>query len=238
MNKFISAVAVFAFIVTGQICLAAEISCSAKDAACREFSKFTAAGQFEKLIARVDAKKIYSDNAKGLIGQAYLMLANKEGNTPEQKEQLCLKALEYGAAPAYMGLYFIYTGKDPEKALGFLKQYIATQPQDSAPYVLLGESEMKKKNYQAANTYLREARKAARGRSNNLDWMQFQTSYLTGDYRTASSLLESSFAQGKTVGDLKALISDPRFSDIGKRSEFKKFFPMINGTSTAGLYTR
>jgi hypothetical protein len=51
-------------------------------------------------------------------------------------------------------------------------------------------------------------------------------------------MLDSSFAQGKTVGDLKSLVSDPRFSDIGKNQQFRKFFPIINGTTTARLYAR
>ncbi len=51
-------------------------------------------------------------------------------------------------------------------------------------------------------------------------------------------MLNSAFTQGKTVGDQKALSSPPQFSDMGKRSEFKKFFPIINGTTTAQTYAR
>ena len=53
---------------------------------------------------------------------------------------------------------------------------------------------------------------------------------------TACSMLNSAFTQGKAVGDQKALSSPPQFSDMGKRSEFKKFFPIINGTTTAQTY--
>lgn len=234
----ISRLAVIAILLIGHSIAFAETSCSSKDTACKEFAIFYNAGQFEKLIAGVDTRQAYSKDTKGLIGQAYLMLAGKEGNTPEQKEQFCLKALEYGANSAYMGLYYLYSQKDREAALGFLKQYIATGPNNSVPYVILGEAEMGKKNYSAANAYLREAKKLTSGASKDLDWTLFQANYLTGDYYIASSMLNSAFAQGKTVGDLKALIVDPRFSDMGKRSEFKKFFPIISGTTTARMYAR
>jgi hypothetical protein len=36
------------------------------------------------------------------------------------------------------------------------------------------------------------------------------------------------------VGDLKALVAaDPRFADMGRKSEFRKFFTILNGTTTA-----
>jgi hypothetical protein len=37
-------------------------------------------------------------------------------------------------------------------------------------------------------------------------------------------MFNSAFSQGKTVGDQKSLILDPGFPDMGRRSEFKKFF--------------
>ena len=46
-------------------------------------------------------------------------------------------------------------------------------------------------------------------------------------------MLNSAVSQGKTVGDQKALIVAPRSSDMGKRSEFKQFLLIINGTTTA-----
>ena len=237
--NIISKFAVAAILLMGHsIGLAAETTCSSKDAPCREFAKLAEAGQFEKLIARVDGRKTYSSSARAVIGQAYLMIAGREGNTPAQEEQFCLKALEYGATSAYMGLYFIHAGQNEEKALGYLKQYVATGPKDSVPFVLLGEAEMNRKNYPASYTYLREAKKVARGASVNTDWLLFQASYLTGDYATASTMLDSSFAQGKTVGDLKSLVGDPRFSDMGKHQQFRKFFPIINGTTTARLYAK
>lgn len=214
-------------------------ACGKNDTACREFTKLAEAEQYDKLISKVDPKQKYSDEARKQIGQAYLMVAGRETNTPEQEEQFCLKALEYGATSAYMGLYFIHAGSDTEKALGYLKQYVATKPQDSVPYVLLGEAELEKRNYSVAADLLSEAKKVAHGRSSNLGWLLFQATYLKGDYVKAATLLDESFAHGKTVGDLKSLISaDPRFSEIGKRPEFKRFFTMINGINTPRLSWR
>lgn len=237
--KIVTSLAILAVLLLGAATgMAAETACSSKDAACREFAKLSDAGQFEKLVAKVDAKKTYSADAKALIGQAYLMLAGKEGNSAEQEERFCLKALEYGASAAYMGLYFIHAGTDDQKALGYLKQYVATGPKDGVPYVLLGEAELNSRNYAAAYGYLREAKKVARGASANTDWLLFQASYLTGDYNTASAMLDSAFSLGKTVGDLKTLVLDPRFSDMGTHQQFRKFFPIINGTTTARLYAK
>ena len=168
-------------------------------------------------------------------------LIAKHKLTDEQVEKLqfCLKALEYGASSAYMGLYFIHAGTDVAKALGYLKQYVGTKPQDSVPYVLLGEAAYAQRNYADAKAYLQEAKKVARGKSANVDWLLFQASFLTGDYSLASTMLDSSFAQGKTVGDLKALVSaDTRFAEIGKRSEFRKYMNILNGTTTAKNYLK
>jgi hypothetical protein len=140
-------------------------ACAKNDTACREFAKLSGAEQFEQLVAQVNPKRAYSEGARRYIGEAYLMLAGREANTPEQEEQFCLKALEYGATPAYMGLYFIHAATDTEKALGYLKRYVATKPQDSVPYVILGEAELEKRNYSAASEYLTEAKKVSHGRS-------------------------------------------------------------------------
>jgi hypothetical protein len=115
--------------------------CGEKDAVCLEFAGLYEAEQYDKIIGAIDTKKNYSDASRSIIGQAYLMIAGRETNTPEQEEQFCRKALEYGSTSAYMGLYFIFASKDAETALGFLKQYIATKPKDSVPYVILGEAE-------------------------------------------------------------------------------------------------
>jgi tetratricopeptide (TPR) repeat protein len=232
MKYFIGLSLAVVLIVSGQSgAWAAGNSCSEKDAVCQELAALAAAEQFEKIVEKADAKKTYSEAARSIIGQAYLMVAGRETNTPAQEEQFCLKALEYGATSAYMGLYFINAGQNEEKALDFLRQYIMTRPKDSVPYVLLGESELAKTNYEDANLYLREAKKVARGHSTNLDWMLFQVSYLLGDYAYASTMLDGALTQGQFVNELKSLSSDPRFADISIRPEFKKYVPMLKGTS-------
>lgn len=222
----------FGLIIAGRSgALATEKACTANDAQCKELAKLAAAEQFDRIIEKVDANKKYSEASKSYIGQAYLMIAGRETNTPEQEEQLCLKALEYGATSAYMGLYFIHAGRNPEKAIGFLKQYVATKPQDSVPYVLLGEVEMEKENYETANMYLRAAKSVARGHSTNLDWMLFQVNYLLHDFSYASVMLDGALAQGQFINEFKSLAADPRFADLGNRPEFRKYEPMIKSTS-------
>ena len=176
-------------------------------------------------------RRTYSDASRSIIGQAYLMIAGRETNTPEQEEQYCRKALEYGSTSAYMGLYFIYAAKDTETALGFLKQYIATKPKDSVPYVILGEAELEKKNYQAADVYLREAKKVARGSSANLEWLSFQAGYLTGDYAYAGARLESAIKKPEYEKELRALASDPRFAGMEKRPEFKQYESLLKSAA-------
>lgn len=229
-KHFIGIIMAAGIVISGQSsALATESPCSAQDAACKEFSTLAAAEQYDKIIGKADAAKTYSPAARSYIGQAYLMIAGRENNTPEQEEQFCLKALEYGATSAYMGLYFIHAGRNEEKALGFLRQYIATQPKDSVPYVLLGQAEMDKENYVAANEFLRQARSVARGHSANLDWMLFQANYLLGDYAYASAMLDSALTQDQFAKELKSLSADPRFAGFSLRPEFRQYEPMIKG---------
>lgn len=214
-------------------------ACSRSDAACREFATLAEGGQYETIITKVVSHRTYSAAARSYIGQAYLMLAGRDTNTSEQEEQFCLKALEYGATSAYMGLYFIHADHNAEKALGYLKQYVATKPPDSVPYVLLGAAELENRNYRTAAEYLTTARKVAHGKSSNVDWLLFQASYLSGDDVTAAAMLDDSFAHGKTVGDLRALVAtDPRFAGMAKRNAFRRFFPMIYGITASGLHGR
>lgn len=231
MQKIFIIVMAFGLIVAGRSGVQAAEKCTANDTACREFAKLAEAEQYDRIIEKAGANKTYSEAAKSYIGQAYLMIAGRETNTPEQEEQFCLKALEYGATSAYMGLYFIHAGQNPEKAVGYLKQYVATKPKDSVPYVLLGEAEMEKENYEAANLYLREAKTVARGHSTNLDWMLFQVNYLLGDFAYAGTMLDGALAQGQFTSELKSLAADPRYADFGNRPEFQKYEPMIKGTS-------
>jgi len=220
---FIIVVAVGLFIAVPSGVRAAERPCPEKDEQCSAFARLFEAEQYDKIIGSIDAKKTYSDATRSILGQAYLMIAGRETNTPEQEEQFCRKALEYGSTSAYMGLYFIYASKDTEAALGFLKQYVATKPKDSVPYVILGEAELEKRNYQAADAYLREAKKVARGHSANLDWLSFLAGFLTGDYAYAGAMLESAMKTPEYEKDLRALASDPRFSGMEKRPEFKHY---------------
>jgi hypothetical protein len=234
-KKLIIIIAAFGLIIAGQSGVQAADKCTAKDTACVEFAKFAEAEQYDRIIEKAQGNIKYSEAARSYIGQAYLMVAGRETNTPEQEEQFCLKALEYGATSAYMGLYFIHAGQNPEKALGYLKQYVATNPKDSVPYVLLGEAEMEKENYETANLYLREAKSVARGHSTNLDWMLFQVNYLLGDFAYASVALDGALAQGQFISELKTLAADPRYADFGNRPEFRKYEPMIKGTSAKAV---
>jgi tetratricopeptide (TPR) repeat protein len=202
--------------------------CVKTDTVCREFEQLAETGQFDALIKKIDTTAQYSEDSRRLIGKTYLALAGREEATPEQEEAFCRKALEYGSTQAYMGLYFIHARKDQEKALGFLRQYIETKPVDSVPYVILGESELEKKNYKLADTYLRESKKVARARSARVDWMLFQVSYLLGNYQYAGEIIESAMINGKVDEKLKALGADERFRGIEKRPEFKKFFAATN----------
>lgn len=224
---------VFVLVISGFSELFAGTSaCAKSDAACREFAALSAAGKYQTVIDKVNPKQSYSDAARVLIGNAYLTAAGREGNTPQQTEQLCLKALEYGATPAYMALYSLYAKTDAVKANGYLKQFVETKPQDATPYVLLGEADFKQGNFKSAKEYLHEAKKVSRGNSGDLDWFLFKASYLAGDYTMASVMLDSSFSQGKTAGDLKALVSsDQRFGAMGKQYEFRKFFKILNGVT-------
>jgi tetratricopeptide (TPR) repeat protein len=236
MQKHIVAFSVvFVLVLSGSSELFAGTStCAKSDAVCREFAAFSAAEKYQAIIDKVNPKRSYSDAARALIGNAYLMAAGREDNTPQQKEQLCLNALEYGATSAYMGLYFIYAKTDTVKANGFLKQFVETKPQDPTPYTLLGEAEFKQGNYKTAKEYLHEAKKVTSGKSGDLDWFLFKASFLAGDFAMASMMLDSSFSQGKTAGDLKALVSsDDRFAAMGKQYEFRKFFKILNGVTVA-----
>ena len=218
--------------------LAETRTCGGNDSACREFAALAKTGQYEKIVEKADPKKTYSEAARELIGRSYLVMAGKDGVAPEQQEQLCKKALEYGETSAYMGLYFIHTKIDPDKANGFLKKYVATGPEDSMPYFLLGQAEFDRGNYKGAKEYLKEARKIG-GAKSEVDWLLFKASYLAGDYTTSSEMLDSSFSRGKTVGDLKSLVStDPRFSEMGQQVEFRKFYTILNGRTMPKMQNR
>jgi tetratricopeptide (TPR) repeat protein len=197
--------------------------CADNDMLCKEFETLVQNEQYDKVIGRIDPKMAYSETARQYIGKAYLGLASAESNTPQQEEQYCRKALEYGAVQAYMGLYFITVQDAPEAALGYLRQYVATKPGDSVPYVILGEAELEQRHYKEADTYLRESKKVARARSPRVDFMLFQANYLLGNFADASQMLENALSGGQLDKQMKSLSADARFSGIGNRPEFKKF---------------
>ncbi len=196
--------------------------CTAKDKVCRELESLANAEQFAAIAGKVDKTREYSKESRHYIGRAYLALAAAENNTPEQEEAFCRKALEFGSTQAYMGLYFIYAQKDKAAALGYLRQYIATKPADSVPYVILGESELEKMNYRLADEYLRESKKVARASSPRVDWMLFKANYLLGNYEYASQMFESATQNGRFDDELKSIAADGRFHGIQKRPEFQK----------------
>jgi tetratricopeptide (TPR) repeat protein len=152
-----------------------------------------------------------------------LGLAPAENNTPEQEEQYCRKALEYGAIQAYMGLYFITVQKDPEAALAYLRQYVSSKPRDSVPYVILGEAELEKGHFQEADDLLRASKTVARANAPRVDWMLFKANYLMGKFDDAARLFATAVASGQFDTQVKELASDVRFQSIGKRPEFKNF---------------
>jgi hypothetical protein len=78
---------------------------------------------------------------------------------------------------------------------------------------------------------LREAKKVGRGQSSNLDWLSFQAGYLTGDYAYAGAMLESIMKKPEYEKELRALASDPRFSGMEKRPEFKQYESILQGAA-------
>lgn len=197
--------------------------CKKTDTICREFETLAKDEQFKAIVDKAGANRDYSEGSRYYIGKAYLAIAAADSNTPEQEEAFCRKALEFGASQAYMGLYFIYAQKDEEQALGFLREYVKTKPRDTVPYVILGESELKKNNYQLADTYLQESRKVARATSPRVDWMLFQVNYFLGNYKVAGEMMGSALTNGTFEQELKDLSADERFKGIEKRPEFKSY---------------
>lgn len=229
LNRLILTVIAPALLIGAPESLASQNSrCTRSDTVCIDFERLAAAGHFDAIIKKIDAATQYSEGSRRYIGNAYLALAGSDENTPEQEEVYCRKALEYGFNQAYMGLYFLHAQKDQDKALGFLKQYVETKPKDSVPYVILGESELEKKNYRLADIYLRESKGLARARSARVDWMLFQANYLLGNFQYAAEALESAFKNGRFEQELKELAAEARFQGIDTHPQFTKFFTVAN----------
>jgi tetratricopeptide (TPR) repeat protein len=197
--------------------------CAEKDVLCKELETLVRNEQYDTAVGRIDPNEAYSETTRQYIGKAYLGIASAESNTPAQEEQYCRKALAYGAVQAYMGLYFISVQESPEAALGYLRQYVATKPGDSVPYVILGEAELDKGHYKEADSYLRESKKVARARSARVDFMLFQANYMLGNFADASQMLEAALSGGQLDKQMRSLSADSRFSGIASHPEFKKF---------------
>jgi len=196
--------------------------CKSTDSTCRDFEQFTEAGQFEKIVARYEtaAGTVYSEASRSYIGQAYLALASRDDVTAEQEERCYLNAIKLDWPIAYMGLYFFHVQKDEEKALGFLREYVKTRPADMVPFVILGEAELDRNNYEIADAYLREAKRVAHAYSPRVDWLLFKANYLLKNYQFASEMFMNAATKGKFESEIKALSADPRFEGIEKRPEF------------------
>ncbi len=197
--------------------------CEENDKVCREFEQLADTDQPGKIVERYEASgqdAAYSEGARFYAAQAYLALAAGDDISPAQEESCYWKALKLGNSAAYMGLYFFHVQTDEEKALGFLREYIKTEPADTVPLVILGESELNRNNYASADGYLREAKKVARAYSPRVDWLLFRANYLLKNYQFASEMLANAVAKGNFEKEIRALSSDPRFSDIEKRPEF------------------
>jgi tetratricopeptide (TPR) repeat protein len=215
------------------IAAAPDASCDDSDRICKEFKHLLETEHPEKIIAQYDPTLHYSEISLRYIGIAFLQLASKDDITPEQEEHYYMKALEVKQYSAYMGLYFFYADKDEEKALTFLREYAKTKPDDPVPYAILGKSELNRKHYDLADSYLREAKKVAHGYSPRVDWMLFQANYLLQHYQFASEMFESVVAQGGFDKEIKAMTRDPRFEGIEKRPEFERYHGMLNALKTS-----
>jgi len=100
-KQFIASLATFVLIIFWQsVGIAGETTCGTKDAACREFAALASAGQYEKIVEKVNPKLAYSEPARDIIGQACLAIAEKEDTAPEQKERLYRKAIQFGVTSA------------------------------------------------------------------------------------------------------------------------------------------
>ncbi len=196
--------------------------CENADTVCTEFERLTDAGQFGKIVAQYEAAEgtAYSEGSRSYIGEAYLALASRDDISPEQEERYYMNALKLNCAIAYMGLYFFHVQKDEEKALGFLREYVKTKPLDTVPFVILGEAELARNNFETADGYLREAKRVAHAYSPRVDWLLFKANYLMRNYQFASQMFINAVTKGRFESEIEALLADPRFDGIEKRPEF------------------
>ena len=169
-------------------------------------------------------------------------LRRLETNTPEQEEAFCRKALEFGASQAYMGLYFISCSEERGAGARLSQGIHQDKTADSVPYVILGESELEKKNYQLADTYLREAKKISRASSPRVAWMLFQANYLLGNYQLCRRDVRSSAQERKVrQGAEDRLSTDARVSGHRQAARIQKYQPQLaaaDNTSTFCNFAR
>lgn len=198
------------------------------DAICKKLQALYDKEKYEKIVEIVDHGVTYSEGSIFYIGRSHIIIAEKK-ELPSEREQLYRRALKFKYYPAYMALYSLYSDKAPKIALEFVKKYIETNPDDPDPYFILGEVEFRGKKYNIANKYLRKSKKLSRGHTAGLDWLLFKVNYILGNYKYASKMLESAFAQGQFVEELKALKTDPRFNGVEKHPEFKEYRQYFRG---------
>lgn len=192
------------------------------DKVCKKLENQYYKKEYEKIISTFDPKERYSEGSILYIGMSYTILAEK-ARSLEAKDKLYRQAVAAKYYPAYMSLYNLYRERNPKAAMEFVRAYVKTNPDDAAPFFALGEVEFEKGNYKDANKYLRRARALSNGHTAGIDWLLFKTSYILGNYKFAREMFESASAQSRLTEDIRALKSDPRFTGIENRPEFKEY---------------
>lgn len=218
------------FITTGSLLLLisaispsyAEDNCK-NDKQCLKFEKLSDFGHDQKIIDRVRPSKEYSKGSRFYIGLAYSVRANEVTST-ELRVHYLQQAIKYGDYSAYVNLYQFYRNKDASKALRILEDYVATKPEDSDAYFLLGENYYEKGQNKLAYQMLMESKKYSTGHSTGLDFYLFQLSYLRNEFKQAEQFLLSALAQGRLIESRKKMLLDPRFKGIQNHSIFKNYF--------------
>lgn len=192
------------------------------DEKCKALEKQYYKEEYKNIVSTVDPKEQYSEGSRFYIGMSYVNLAEKASSFAE-KDKFYRQAISVKYYPAYMSLYGLYLEKNPEIALGFLMEYLKTNPDDPAPFVTAGKVDLEKGNYKNANRYLRRARALSNGHTAEIDWLLFKTNYILGNYKFAREMFESASAQSRLTDNIRDLRSDPRFAGIEDRPEFKEY---------------
>lgn len=197
------------------------------DSVCKKIENQYFKKEYEKLVSAINPREKYSEGSVFYIGMSYTMLAEK-AHLLETKEKLYRQAIAIRYYPAYMSLYNLYREKNHETATGLLKEYVKTNPDDPAPFVVLGEIEFNSKSYKDADKYLRRAKKLSKSHTSGLDWLLFKTNYVLGNYEYSSKMFDSAIAQSRFTEEIQAIKTDPRFAGIEDRPEFKQYKSLLN----------